>query len=192
MCLDCSVFILSIITGCPRDCLKCIIIVFGDLEGCSFKFSVVGKVDFADLNLSFCQLICDCQLASLGFGCCILCCILYCHFSCIVYFKCEVSNCIVACRCFLFVEYIFSGFKFECRIFSGLGCPLSDYLISLLDLEHCSSNLGSSDIYLADRGLMFLFYSINKCHSVFRIIYCYCKFSCRIIISNINCHYEFS
>ena len=56
-----------------------------------------------------------------------------------------------------------------------------------LCLFFCSSFYGLRD----DKFSRFLFYSINKCHSIFRIIYCYCKFSCRIIISNINCHYEF-
>ena len=44
MCLDCSIFVLSIITRCPLDRgnFFSINVCSGDLKGCSFKFSVVA------------------------------------------------------------------------------------------------------------------------------------------------------
>ena len=101
----------------------------------------------------FRSLVCDCQL-TLSSCYFISLCITYCHFSFAIYGKCKVFDFIVASRCCLFVEYIFSSFKTQFLILTGFCCPFLDYIVSLLDLDLRFRKLDSSDIYFTDLDLM--------------------------------------
>ena len=197
MCLDCSVFILSIITGFPLDCFKCVIIIFGDLEECTFEFSVGGKVNFADLDVFFYQDIHhrkpDLSVLFLYFALFIT--VLDHHFS--IRFHCEID---VGCNritiwCAHFFKGVFSDRQchficFDFTFFICYGFPLLYYFFSfsffLRDLERCPcKSLVILVVYLADLDVFFYqgifhgdFFSIHcpgscACHCSIKI-YCKC------------------